>query len=312
MENGQKIRPDLKNMVALDGNRVRLLREKAQLTQLYVAKVVGVTTDTISRWENNRYPSIKRSNATRLAEALEVDLVALLKSTGSEVLATEENGFEQQQAQTRNRLFLLAVLVSVLVVGAAALFMISHQKPTIQSVVGKRSLAPFAAPNGLFPVIVELHQSLVGQGIILREHFPAGWKLIEAVPPASSLDNLEGMARWIIKPGEGNGRVVYLLRVDRAAEKGTLAKFQGEVVLRGDGGSAPALVGGISGAKVHTHIWADQNGDDVVDDVEMLSASDTVDLMQGVHLDWNLLEKIWDAGGYTWDAETYSFLPKHP
>ena len=44
------------------------IREKKGLTQLYIATAVGVTTDTISRWENRRYPSIKTENGEKLAE----------------------------------------------------------------------------------------------------------------------------------------------------------------------------------------------------------------------------------------------------
>ena len=57
--------------VCLDGGEVKRQRELHGLTQLYVSKVVGVTTDTISRWENNRYPTIRRENAINLADALE-------------------------------------------------------------------------------------------------------------------------------------------------------------------------------------------------------------------------------------------------
>ena len=35
--------------VAVDGTKLRTIREGKKLTQLYVASVVGVTTDTISR-----------------------------------------------------------------------------------------------------------------------------------------------------------------------------------------------------------------------------------------------------------------------
>jgi transcriptional regulator with XRE-family HTH domain len=58
-------------MVSIDGANIRRIREEKGLTQLYVATVVGVTTDTISRWENKRYPNIKKENAVKLAEALE-------------------------------------------------------------------------------------------------------------------------------------------------------------------------------------------------------------------------------------------------
>jgi DNA-binding transcriptional regulator YiaG len=36
-------------LVAIDGAAARRIREEKKLTQLYVASVVGVTTDTISR-----------------------------------------------------------------------------------------------------------------------------------------------------------------------------------------------------------------------------------------------------------------------
>jgi len=65
--------------VAIDGNVIRRIREEKRLTQLYVAKVVGVTTDTVSRWENNSYPTIKWDNALKLAEGMEVDFTEILK-----------------------------------------------------------------------------------------------------------------------------------------------------------------------------------------------------------------------------------------
>ena len=37
--------------VRLDGSAIRRIREEQKLTQFYIAKVVGVTTDTVSRWE---------------------------------------------------------------------------------------------------------------------------------------------------------------------------------------------------------------------------------------------------------------------
>src|SRR5512145_1266747 len=65
--------------VCLDGGILKRIREEKRLTQLYVASVVGVTTDTISRWENNRYPTIKRDNAEKVAMALEVPLEEILR-----------------------------------------------------------------------------------------------------------------------------------------------------------------------------------------------------------------------------------------
>ena len=75
----EQIFPGPSQMVKIDGSKVRSLRESKGLTQLYIATVVEVTTDTISRWENKRYPSIKEENALKLAEALEVTLDDILE-----------------------------------------------------------------------------------------------------------------------------------------------------------------------------------------------------------------------------------------
>ena len=66
-------------MIRIDGSEVRRLRENNGVTQLYLATAVGVTTDTISRWENGRYPSIKRENGLKLASVLEVTLDDILE-----------------------------------------------------------------------------------------------------------------------------------------------------------------------------------------------------------------------------------------
>jgi hypothetical protein len=59
-------------------------------------------------------------------------------------------------------------------------------------------------------------------------------------------------------------------------------------------------------------LWADLNGDNLIDDGEMLQASDTVDEMRGVHINWDLLENIWDAGSYKWDVRKQGFVPVKP
>ncbi len=67
-------------MVKIDGAKVRRLREEQGLTQLFLATSVEVTTDTISRWENKRYPAIKKENGLKLAETLGVELNDILES----------------------------------------------------------------------------------------------------------------------------------------------------------------------------------------------------------------------------------------
>ena len=108
--------------VAIDGGRIKAIREAKKLTQLYVASVVGVTTDTISRWENNRYPTIRRDNAEKLATALEVELEQILRL---EVAVAEEEAPPPEapppiRANTRRRIALTAVVL--VVVGLTAFF----------------------------------------------------------------------------------------------------------------------------------------------------------------------------------------------
>ena len=84
--------------VCLDSAEVKRIREELQLTQLYVSKVVGVTTDTISRWENNRYPTIRRENALKLAEALDVPLTDILLKPVEENIQPVSEGRKKSPA----------------------------------------------------------------------------------------------------------------------------------------------------------------------------------------------------------------------
>jgi len=296
--------------VNINGNAIRQIREEKKLTQLYVAKVVGVTTDTISRWENNRYPSIKRENVLRLAEALEVPIEQILFGEQQE---EEAAGGETPAGKPANRLLLPLLLLGAVLLVTVLIYL--SKDPPEATIVAERVLPAYAAPGCVIPVWMVLDPALAGKGYIIRERFPSGWKLIEANPPASSLDNIEGVARWIVKPGEERLKIAYLIKAAGDAQVGESPSFAGEVVAKNDGQSRPALVGGQLGLAVAPYIWADSNGDNRIDDNEMLQASDVIDEMQGVHLDWTTLEKIWDAGGYEWQNDKARFVPvrdEHP
>ncbi len=291
--------------VCLNGVAVRTTREEKKLTQLYVSKVVGVTTDTISRWENNRYPSVKRENALRLAEALEVSVEQILQPRGEECIPEESPSGEKRHAA---RLIWVAVVVGLVLVGGY--FYFSHRSAPVAGPQAQRLLPNYAAPGSVVPIRVRVKTAPGMKGFILREHFPSGWKLIEANPPPSSLDNEIGTVRWILKPGATKPLISYLLKVAPKARIGKVGQFKGEVVASPDGSNAPASVGGASRLRIAPYQWADQNGDDVIDDGEILQAYDIVDEMKGVHLDWKLLKSIWDAGAYRWDKERRRFVPE--
>ncbi|NIQ96972.1 MAG: helix-turn-helix transcriptional regulator [Desulfuromonadales bacterium] len=289
--------------VCLDGSSVRRIREEKNFTQLYVAKVVGVTTDTISRWENNRYPTIKRSNAIRLAEALEVDLAAILRDE------EHDNGGLSSALLSRRRWMLLVLLVLIGVGGAAWHFTSRGNEPVV-IVRAQRLLPNYAAPGTIVPVRVRLQTEGEPTGFILRERFPKGWKLIEASPPPSSLDNVDGIARWIVKPGSQLGVIAYRIQVGAAEPAESQGKFLGEVIVDPRGSGQSRIVGGSNVVGVDYYHWADSDGDQVIADWEVLRASDTVDEMPKIHLDWDVIEDIWDAGGYRWNPEKQRFLPQ--
>lgn len=290
--------------VCLDGSAVRRIREENNFTQLYVAKVVGVTTDTISRWENNRYPTIKRSNALRLAEALEVDIEAILR-----LETEEENGLPSRLLSGSRWIGLVGLLL--LVIGAAALhYYAVREKEPVAIVRAQRLLPNYAAPGTIIPVRVRLQTEGNPTGFILRERFPRGWKLIEASPPPSSLDNVDGIARWIVKPHTQPEIIAYRVQVGSDESEGSKGKFLGEVIVDPRGSGQSKIVGGGNVVGVDYYHWADSDGDRVIADWEVLRASDTVDEMSETHLDWDIIEDIWDAGGYRWDPEQRRFLPE--
>jgi len=296
--------------VFLDGSAVKRIREEKKLTQLYVSKVVGVTTDTISRWENNRYPTIKRDNALKLAEALEVDVdMILFAGDSSQDVNGAENAPAIPRPKTWQKRVWISTLISVILFFAYLIFFTTPTQNLDLHFDISRKLPVYAAPGGKIPVRILIDTSESETGFILREYFPKGWKLVQASPPASSLDNVNGMARWIIKPGDARESVVYMLQVDHAASPEKVHQFHGEAIVSVERGQQSIPVTGMEDIQVGPILWADVNGDNVIDDAEMLQASYLVDEMKGVHIDWQMLERLWDAGHYRWDAAKEDFVP---
>lgn len=294
---------NLASKVNIDGNAIRRIREANKLTQLYVAKVVGVTTDTVSRWENNRYPSIRRDNALLLAEALEVELDDIL---------LDDNGDPHTSAVSNARrkfYFGLAAFFIFVFVGLGTYLYFMQRNPAAFDFSVSRVLPSFAVPGGTLPVRIRLDTSGEMKGMILRERFPEGWKLNQASPPPSSLDNVDGIVRWIIKPDTQPAVISYLLHVPIDLEENEQFTFSGEVIINPRGSGVTYSINGNRLVKAGAYHWADDNGDFVIDDGETLDASNSIDEMEGLHLSWETIEKIWDAGRYKWDAEQKRFIP---
>ncbi|MDX2481038.1 MAG: helix-turn-helix transcriptional regulator [Desulfuromusa sp.] len=289
--------------VSINGESIRRIREDKRLTQLYVAKVVGVTTDTVSRWENNRYPTIRRDNALKLAEALEVELDEILKQEDppEEVVVEEE-------AIPRKRPWPLVIVLTILLllVIISLLSTNSNQPPQIQA---KRFLAPYAAPGSRVLIRVQISSDKPLKGMILREEFPVGWKLVASEPPASSLDNEIGKARWIFRKPQLRTAVAYLLEVPKDVELASSVELSGELIANPDGQRTAIPLQTDGKMEVQPLHWADTNGNLIIEDLEILEVSNLLDETGQLHLDWDRIESIWDAGGYQWHTEKAEFVP---
>lgn len=284
--------------VAIDGARIRSVRETKKLTQLYVANVVGVTTDTISRWENNRYPSIKRDNAEKLASALEVELQHILRQEEGPELPEALPAAPPRRAKRRLLLPGLAALVLLLLV----VLLITRSLAPAPTAI--RWAPHFAAPGEIIPVQIKIARpGAESSGCILKENLPHGWRLVSSLPASSSADPSGTGIKWLIPGGSASVTVSYAVQVPASPVPGGEAKLRGEIVLHAGAMNRTEPVGGDSDIRVGAYHWADTNGDGRIDDDEIMPAYYICEDMKGLGLDWKTIEAIWSGKGYRWDAQ---------
>ncbi len=298
-------------MAKIDGARVRRLREEKGLTQLYVATVVGVTTDTVSRWENRRYQTIKRQNAVKLAEALEVSLEEILDKEPEEPTpetSTEDSEEVQSPPPTtaglpRRQVFaaMLAVLIGMAILVAVRLV------PPASQVTAHRFLPAHSAPGSPFPVkIVVTGNTEKPVSVILKEDLPPGIRVLASIPPAKDTGTRE--LRWLRKttlPAE----FLYFCTIDPSVPMEGLLHFTGSITQKGRRTSPVAATS--AGIQVLPHHWADTNRDGTIDDEEILAVFDDFGDLEGKRpttLDFDRIEDIWAAGAYRWDPATSRFI----
>ena len=287
-------------MLQIDGTAIRQAREDQSLTQLYVAKMVGVTTDTISRWENNRYPTIKRPNAEKLAEALEVTLEEILWHP-------QEEETVPPQADSRRilRRGMFILLFVVLLSGVVTVWL--WPRPAI---LAERILPSYAAPGAVFPVQLRFSSGSI-RGVV-REQLPQGWRFMSSVPAPDSVDPETGLVRWIVQLQEQPLTIYYLVQVDPEARLKSMMRFEGELVAHTTTERTRIeLIGADQLVVQHIH-WADLNADLMIDDDEMLDASYLSENMPGMDLDLDAVEAIWIEDHYYWDEQNRQFVPGYP
>lgn len=303
-------------MTNIDGGKVRRLRETKGLTQLYVATVVGVTTDTISRWENRRYPSIKQENAVKLAEALEVRLSEILEEQDQAPSAEAETGPDRRhEAQERRRpgrkstvlRFLLAVLVAITAIVSTIAWWF-YTKQQAFSISASRVLPPHAPPGKIFPIIIHVEvEGIESFSLILKENLPEGLVPVKSYPPFTNIDVKNGTLKWIKRKGGEKATFAYVAKTPLRGREGEQYRFRGTVTLRNAGGSTTAILGSdvITCSNFH---WADTNKDGKINDEEILTAYDKFSALDELGFDWDQIDDIWSNQGYFWDATNREYI----
>ena len=283
--------------VAIDGDRVRQIREEKALTQLYVAEVVGVSVDTVSRWENKRTQAIRADNVRALAAALEVPVedITLAENTQEEAVSPGKG---------RHRALLATLAVAVLVAGAVVWW---HWEDASPELVAMRRLPAYTAPGTAVPVVVRARvvAGEVGR-MVLREQLPPGWQFVGAAPAPDQGPDTSGRLRWIVPVNEGRTTVAYVVRAPAGAPESSAHRFTGEVVTAGKEGRN-VTVGGEERIDLEYIYWADEDGDFQVGDGEVLDALERLETVPDLGVDTGDRRALWGADEYEWDREARAF-----
>lgn len=318
------IAPGAVPMARIDGEGVRRLRESKGLTQLYLATFIGVTTDTISRWEHRRYPSIKLDNAEKLAQALEVELAAILELEASALPPTPDGqeaaadpppmpppppATPTEEAapliRTKHRPippWLLALLL-IIILGGLASLLLKPASPTV-TVAAQRILPDHIPADQTFPVLILVTTSQQAPvALILKETIPPGCVVVSAEPPLTSAAGKGGILKWVSRTDQQQTIFAYLLRAPTKGSDGDQLRFSGEVTPN-QSERARAEIGGAATMTIAPYHWADVNLDNMIDDEEILAVYDQYSALAPLDFDRDLIDSLWASKGYVWNRKT--------
>jgi len=294
------------SMVKVDGAKIKHLREQQGLTQLYLATAVHVTTDTISRWENKRYPSIKKENGLKLAEALNVELDDLLE--GEEAAdppfppTKAISGIND--AKKRNTTVRI-LLLTLPILGMLAAFIWYSQDSSPQFTISAERTAPDHCISGQpFPVLIKISGVPDDKptSIIVREDLPAKAKVVKVSPEVAGGKIKRDMIKWLRKI---NDTTTFAYVISVTGEEDETVGFYGTAAISGESG-APPSIGGSSAINIGHFHWADVDKDNTISDSEILAVHDRYNAVDGINVDIDIIEKIWLASGYKWNPATKS------
>ena len=300
-------------MVKIDGAKIRQLRESKGLTQLYLATAVEVTTDTISRWENRRQPTIKKENGIRLAEALEVDLEEILDHSDSESTDEEVDApAELQEPHRFSESFNLApfrkyAILTAFFLCLLAVFFVWKQRPEPENMsISARRILPLHTVAGQpFPVAIIVNtESDSTNTLILKEILPKSAVFITSIPETSAFESQKGEIKWLRKI-TGEQTFAYVVKITDVSYAESV--FSGTIAVRQTKG-AQIGVSGPSKILLNDYHWADTNGDGLISDEEILTVYDTFSEIAGFELDIDQVEEMWLGSSYNWDAQKGKFI----
>ncbi len=299
--------PGPMTMIKIDGSKIKQFREQQGLTQLYLATAVGVTTDTISRWENRRYPSIKKENGLKLAEALGVDLIDILEQ--AEAAPTETP--DEKEVEVPNpsqtpmktsevkikKIWPLLLLSSTLFCIIAAFGYYYFYNVSSINLTASRMLPPHCTKGQPFPVVLRVTCDISEpKALIIRETFPPDSKIHSTSPDVNFNGIKNSQIKWLGKI-QGNATFAYFITTKAADKKS--GSFSGTASIR-DGSISE--ISGDSEINIGLHHWADFNADNVISDREILMVYDYYSDIPGHEFDIDFIEEIWMGEGYVWDA----------
>lgn len=333
-------------MVSIDGVMIRRIREEKGLTQLYVATVVGVTTDTISRWENRRYPNIKKENALKLAQALETPLTDIIDhspvstppesstSQAAETRKPDEQPTPQQKEPeiqpapeptppqsvspanrpaasrlaSQPRVVLFSAFLLLTLIGLALFWWHTANNEAAQ-VEAVRILPEHVTPDLAFPVVIEVTSSdseTKPFSLILKETLPPGCIAIQGKPQFVPMASNPPVLKWIGKLTGAHAIYGYIAKFRSETKMESHQQFTGGLTVHADDNPSIA-VSGPDTLQVTSFHWADTNSDGRIDDEELLSVYEIYGEIEGLNFGKKLIEEIWASKGYRWKPETRSY-----
>lgn len=287
-------------MVRVSGGLIRGLREGQNLTQLYLATAVGVTTETISRWERQDAPTLREENALKLAEVLAVPLLEILAQGPRQGPSGRvPHGFTQRWI----------ILLGGAVLGLLVILLIStifkREGPMAELQV-TRFMPGHSVSGRPFPVLIKVDfVSQKRSSLLVKEQVPLGCRVIQTVPLANV--SAAGLLKWVERDGAAVTRFAYMASCEPSTTGTGLFEFSGSLLVRRYS-HKDKMVTGESQLRLVGFHWADTDKDNVIDDEELLAAYDDFGRVPGLLIDLDEVESIWMGSGYRWEPSSQTFV----